>query len=100
MRCCAVLGIALASAACGGGGGDEPDGGSPDASSPASAVRYPDDRTQSPITAEVAANLVAIAARGAADEKAFSKIGDSITEASSFLHCFAGSNVDLGSHAA
>jgi hypothetical protein len=59
-------------------------------------VRYPDDLVQSPITPAIAANLRAIAARGPQDEHVFAKFGDSLSDSSSFMDCFAGTRVDLG----
>lgn len=63
-------------------------------------ARYRTDRTQSPITPHVAAVLRAIAAQ-ASDKQptVFAKIGDSNTVSTSFMRCFAGSNVDLAGHA-
>lgn len=70
-----------------------PDGGPPPA--PTGRVIYTDDRSHSPLTDDVAAGLRGIAARSAADEHVLAKIGDSITVSTSFLHCFAGTRVDL-----
>ncbi len=67
----------------------------------ADPVLYPVDRTHSPITADLAAHLRAIAALGPdQDDHVFAKIGDSITASSSYLRCFAGTGVDLADHAA
>jgi len=66
----------------------------PDGAAPYPAV-YPTGRTQSPITAHVAANLVQISKKKARNGKVFSKVGNSITVSTSFLNCFAGSKVDL-----
>ncbi|MCU0677498.1 MAG: hypothetical protein MUE69_32510 [Myxococcota bacterium] len=59
-------------------------------------TRYPTDRAHSPITPFVAESLRAVRAR-ASDLRAdvFAKIGASATASTSFLHCFAGTNVDL-----
>lgn len=58
---------------------------------------YPAIRTHSPITPAVGANLRRIAALGPQQSGAvFAKVGDSHTVSRSFLHCFAGANVDLG----
>lgn len=65
----------------------------PDAARP--PALYPADRTQSPLTAEVAANLRTIAARGARAEDVFAKVGDSNTVNTNYFACFAGANVDL-----
>lgn len=83
-------------------GGFELDGaldGSVDGGSDAGALhpaRYPNDRAHSPITPFVAESLRAVRAR-ASDLQAnvFAKIGASATASTSFLHCFAGTNVDL-----
>ncbi|MCA9575348.1 MAG: SGNH/GDSL hydrolase family protein [Polyangiales bacterium] len=56
---------------------------------------YPDDRTLSPITPHVAAHLREVVARGGSAEDVFIKVGASATYSNAFLHCFAGSNVDL-----
>ncbi|MBX7099311.1 MAG: SGNH/GDSL hydrolase family protein, partial [Myxococcaceae bacterium] len=83
----------------GGGGLDAGvDGGLPDAGS--GTVLYPAGRTQSPLTAEVAAHLRRIVARASTQPKVFSKIGDSNTVNTNYLACFAGSAVTLDSHAA
>jgi hypothetical protein len=70
------------------------DSGTPDAGS-CPAV-YPANRTHSPITAHVAANLRRIAGLGPAlDAAVFAKVGDSNTVNTGFLTCFAGANVNL-----
>jgi hypothetical protein len=77
----------------------EGDGGEPDLDAgadagplpPSGPVLYPNDRRHSPITADIASALRSIAG----GRETFSKMGDSITVDPSFLHCFAGSNVDL-----
>ncbi|MBN1945412.1 MAG: SGNH/GDSL hydrolase family protein [Bradymonadales bacterium] len=59
-------------------------------------ARYPGDRTHSPLTSYVIDRLLDIAAVGAdLDDAVFIKVGDSITQSTSFLNCFAGSYVDL-----
>lgn len=58
-------------------------------------ARYP-RQTYSPITPFVAANLRAIAARAWKNDRAFSKIGDSVTVSTSFMRCFAGGAVNWG----
>ncbi|MBI2375590.1 MAG: SGNH/GDSL hydrolase family protein [Deltaproteobacteria bacterium] len=64
-------------------------------------VLYPAGLRHSPITEDLAANLRAIAARVPSNvEAVFAKVGDSITESTSFLHCFAGTRVDLASNSA
>src|SRR5690242_10750998 len=62
------------------------------------AILYPSTDTHSPITDEIAAHLRAIAAKPRR-ERALSKIGDSQTVSTSFLNCFAGTNVDLATNA-
>lgn len=60
------------------------------------AVLYPATRTQSPISADIASNLRAIASRGAGlRADVFAKVGASNTVNTNFLHCFGGTNVDL-----
>ncbi len=74
---------------------DAPDAsGVPDGPGPAPPL-YPSDRTQSPVTASVAAHLAAVAARATAAERVFAKVGDSITVEPAFMGCFAGTSVDL-----
>jgi hypothetical protein len=68
----------------------------PGADAATGAVIYPATRTQSPITADVASNLRAIAARGPGlRADVFAKVGASNTVNTNFLHCFGGTNVDL-----
>lgn len=76
------------------------DGGDADAgpldAGPRGRVIYPFDRRHSPITEDVAAGLRGIRAREPAmQDDVFAKIGASATASTSFLHCFAGSNVQL-----
>lgn len=72
------------------------DGPKPDAALPYPA-RYPTGLVHSPITAYVAQNLKNIAKKGPNQKNSvFSKIGNSITVSTNFLHCFAGSKVTLG----
>jgi len=53
------------------------------------AIRYPSDRTQSPITESVVQSMQAILANGTGqDLHVFMKVGDSITVNSNTLHCF------------
>ncbi len=59
-------------------------------------VLYPGERVQSPMTASVAAGLRAVAGVRRRDDRVLAKVGASNTVNSNFLHCFAGSNVDLG----
>jgi hypothetical protein len=71
-----------------------PDGGLDAGASP--PPRYPLDRTHSPLTAGIARHLREIARRGPEmHDDVFAKVGDSITVSTRFLHCFAGSSVDL-----
>ena len=67
--------------------------GAADAAVEAGPVSYPSDRTLSPITPSVAAHLRAIGTGGRPD--VFAKVGASATASESFLHCFAGTRVDL-----
>lgn len=67
---------------------------------PAGDVLYTADRTHSPITADVAEALRAIARRSpAASDRAFAKVGDSNTVSVNYLTCFAGTRVDLAGRA-
>ncbi|MDX2088444.1 MAG: SGNH/GDSL hydrolase family protein [Kofleriaceae bacterium] len=97
------LGI-LVVAACGGSpsplddGGTLSDGDVPvDGTVAAGTVLYPSDRTLSPLTADLVANLRAVHATSAGSDAVFAKIGDSHTVSTSYLACFAGTNVDLDS---
>ena len=58
-------------------------------------VLYPTGRTQSPISAHVVKQLKQIHGAKTRNNRVLAKIGNSITVASSFLNCFAGSKVDL-----
>ncbi|MCB9626676.1 MAG: SGNH/GDSL hydrolase family protein [Sandaracinaceae bacterium] len=66
-----------------------------DQGAPTFPARYPEDRTLSPITPHVANHLREVVARGTSSDDVFIKVGASATYSSQFLHCFAGSNVDL-----
>lgn len=83
-----------------------PDGGPGDASAPApdggveppapaGPLLYPAGTRHSPVPREVGAAMRAIAARASRRDDVLAKIGDSITVSTSFLHCFAGTRVDL-----
>jgi hypothetical protein len=61
----------------------------------AGPILYPWEQRHSPVTEEIAGDLIAIAARATRTDDVFSKIGDSITVSTSFMHCFAGANVNL-----
>ncbi len=78
------------------GTGGETDG-EPDGELPFAPELYTTDRTHSPITPFVAANLVAIANTAPQRRNdVFSKIGASSTVAKFFMHCFANdSKIDL-----
>jgi hypothetical protein len=60
-------------------------------------VLYLEGARHSPIPASLVAHLQAMA--GPHDAHVFAKVGDSITVAPEFLHCFDGGVVDLGDHA-
>lgn len=62
-------------------------------------VLYPTGRLHSPLTSELVDHLRDVATRGARDDDALMKVGDSLTVSSGFLSCFAGSNVDLSGRA-
>ncbi len=62
---------------------------------------YPSDRTHSPITPYVVDRLnEVLEANPSSAGDLFMKVGDSISASTNFLHCFAGTTVDLGDHAA
>ena len=64
-----------------------------------SVVRYPTSRTQSPITTAMVKRWQDIAARAPnRKDNVFSKIGDSQTVSSAFMHCFSKSGVDYADH--
>jgi hypothetical protein len=68
-----------------------------DADVPAVPERYPEDRTQSPLTPYVVEWLADVAAADPTlGDDLFAKVGDSITVSRSFLACFAGDAIDLG----
>ena len=69
----------------------EPDGGAP-----LHPAAYPAGRTQSPLTPFVVENLRAVRARADdLQDDVFAKVGASSTVSTSFVHCFAGDDVDL-----
>jgi GDSL-like Lipase/Acylhydrolase family len=58
--------------------------------------RYATDRTQSALTPAIVTSLRAATLRGPGlHESSFAKVGDSITDAVSFLYCASGGTVDL-----
>jgi len=67
---------------------------------PLGHVVYLEGQLHSPITSDVASDLMRVAMQAPAAENVFGKIGDSITATSNFLACFDGPVVDLDSHAA
>ncbi|MFK7988381.1 MAG: SGNH/GDSL hydrolase family protein [Sandaracinaceae bacterium] len=71
------------------------DAGPADAGPPPGVLLYPSGARHSPVSAEVAAAVSAIATSGSLDDDALMKVGDSITVSRSFLHCLRG-DVDLG----
>lgn len=75
--------------------GGEHDGGVVDGGATYPA-RYPVDRSHSPISAYVAESLRAVHARATdLQPDVFAKVGASSTVSASFLHCFAGDDVEL-----
>ncbi len=58
-------------------------------------ILYPHGRIHSPITADVASRIAAVAGGNA---RVFVKIGDSITATTDFSTCFDGGAFDLGGH--
>lgn len=79
---------------------DAPLDGGVDATTPTYPMRYPHDRTLSPIDPHVARSLRGVIARGEGTANVFIKVGASASQSISFLHCFAGTNVSLGSFGA
>lgn len=76
----------------------EPDAAAPPP--PSGPLVYPSDRDHAPIDDALAAQFRAMAGATARAEDVFSKIGDSITVGTGFLHCFAGDAVRLDGRAA
>ncbi|MGN6104940.1 MAG: SGNH/GDSL hydrolase family protein, partial [Kofleriaceae bacterium] len=74
---------------------DAPDGA---VEPPVGHLLYPTDRRHSPISAAVVARLAAIAATAPQSLDMFAKLGDSITASTSFVSCFDGGSVQLGTH--
>lgn len=71
----------------------------PDASPAPAPALYPNDRTHSPVSQWVVDRLGEILARNPDSEReVFMKAGDSISASTQFLHCFASSTIDLGTH--
>jgi lysophospholipase L1-like esterase len=66
----------------------------------ASTVLYPEGRRHSPLTPALVERLQAIAAAAPHQDRVFAKVGDSITVAAAFLHCFDGGTVELGENSA
>lgn len=74
-----------------------PDAGMTDAGLPPAPTRYPADARHSPLSPYVAAELARIRSNDPTlREDVLAKVGDSITVSTGFLHCFAGSRVNLG----
>ncbi len=109
-----------APAAVGDAGSDAPDDAQPDAAAeapeaatdagtdastdaetgPVGPTRYPHDATHSPMSAAVVARAQAVVDASPHRKDVFAKVGASNTVNTNFLHCFAGSDVKLGAHAA
>lgn len=66
---------------------------------PLGKVLYAEGQLMSPITADVASNLAAIAAHASCSDAAVAKVGDSMTATTSFFSCFGSAGYDLGAHA-
>lgn len=76
------------------------DAGSEVDAGPKGRVVYGFDALHSPLTQDVVTALQQVAAQGPGlREDVFSKVGDSNTVNTNFLQCFAGTHVDLDSHA-
>jgi len=73
------------------------DAGMPDAGLPPAPTRYPAEARHSPLSPFVVAELTRIRSNDPTlREDVLAKVGDSITVSTGFLHCFAGSRVNLG----
>lgn len=79
---------------------DAPPDGPPPPPPPPSIVVYPEGVRHSPITPAIVARLEEIAAAASRDPKIFAKAGDSNSASNSFVRCFDGGSVDLGSNTA
>jgi lysophospholipase L1-like esterase len=74
----------------------ESDAGPRDAGLPPEPTRYTSDARHSPLSPYVAAELARIRSNDPTlREDVLAKVGDSITVSTGFLHCFAGSRVNL-----
>lgn len=69
--------------------------GSVDTGVSAYPMRYPTDRTLSPIDERLAGGLREVVARGDGEPDVFMKVGASASQSTSFLYCFAGNQIDL-----
>lgn len=67
---------------------------------PPGRVLYPEGQLQSPITADIAFALRAIAQHTSRQDRVFAKVGDSITANEEFFVCFDDGPIDLGSRGA
>lgn len=76
----------------------EPEPTGPTAPPLRSRVRYPNDRSLSPLTPTVLHRLQQVS--GSTDERVFAKVGASTTVSTSFMHCFDQPGVDLAGDAA
>lgn len=83
-------------------GGPGPDGSPGPEPEPAVSdhVRYPFGARHSPFSSSVVQATAGVLATTSRHVDAFSKIGDSITVSTSFMHCFDGGTVVWDSHAA
>ncbi len=78
-----------------GDSGPAPDAG-PAVTHTVPRIHYETSRRHSPVTDATVARLSQITAAATRDDRVFAKLGDSITETSSFLYCFDGGAVELG----
>lgn len=67
---------------------------------PAGPTRYPHDARHSPMAPAVVARVKAIVDASPHRKGVFAKVGASNTVNGNFFHCFAGTDVKLGAHAA
>lgn len=74
----------------------------PDAAPPPvlpTVIEYREGRRHSPIDSAIVGHLQSLASSASGTANVFAKVGDSITATTSFLNCFAGTNVDWGANA-
>jgi hypothetical protein len=78
--------------------GEAADGATETGPVPGGPTRYPFGPLHSPMSAPVVARVDAVLSTTKGRKDVFAKVGDSITVSSSFLGCYAGSDVKYGGH--